>query len=401
MRRKLGRNLEEAHECVIVWLMRKIPVLVVSSPPSCPGPHPSLHLLIAASPGKLVPADAMPGFIAHEGRALLVLYNNPHPGLPRLIATVDRPDGSGVVVQDSVGRDLHSYVRERGGLPELEAKHLFHQVVDAVAHCHRHRIILRDIKLGKLFFACDKTDPTERRRRHEDDGLGLDQAKANSSATRVIFADLDGAQYVDAASPLLTDQKGSPAYVSPEVLAFQPYDGAAADAWALGVMLYVMLTGIYPFSDPRPAALFQKIQGGAGAVQFPKDFPPGAQSLICRLLQVDPAARPMAKEVLADLWFAPDSPCTGRRRIRAAVSLGSQAPAIVQEKSPSVPEHGKHLSAASDFVVPSIEYSGPGLSPELEKATCKREHVDTWESGSPATARRRVSYSSFAPVVRT
>ncbi len=59
------------------------------------------------------------------------------------------------------------------------------------------------------------------------------------------------------------DTHGCPAYVSPEILnGGGCYSGKQADAWSLGVMLYTMLVGRYPFHDPDPATLFSKIRRG-------------------------------------------------------------------------------------------------------------------------------------------
>jgi len=58
----------------------------------------------------------------------------------------------------------------------------------------------------------------------------------------------------------LTDQRGSLAYVSPDVLSGNPYDGKASDMWAMGVLLYTMLYGQFPFYDNDPQELFRKIR---------------------------------------------------------------------------------------------------------------------------------------------
>jgi len=53
------------------------------------------------------------------------------------------------------GEDLHAFVRRRRRLPEPEAMRLFLQVLQAVAHCHRHGVVIRDIKLRRFLFADD------------------------------------------------------------------------------------------------------------------------------------------------------------------------------------------------------------------------------------------------------
>ena len=79
---------------------------------------------------------------------------------------------------------------------------------------------------------------------------------------------------------LLRDQRGSPAYISPDVLSGKPYlgkksdvtafsdrdnlilnfKGKPSDMWALGVVLFTMLYGQFPFYDSVPQELFRKIK---------------------------------------------------------------------------------------------------------------------------------------------
>lgn len=174
---------------------------------------------------KVIENEDLSDFFEKEGRVLHTLHNRPHPGFPKLMGTVQAENkGRCFIVMEELGMDLNAYVRAERGLPEDEVQVLFRQLLSSVAHCHKNQIVLRDIKLGKIFFS------TTRR-------------------SQLVFADLDGAEVMTGGRVgQLRDQKGSPAYVCPEVLCCKPYGGYAADMWSLGVVLYRMLTGNYPFS---------------------------------------------------------------------------------------------------------------------------------------------------------
>lgn len=67
-------------------------------------------------------------------------------------------------------------------------------------------------------------------------------------------------KHLTSESDLLKDQRGSPAYISPDVLCGKPYLGKPSDMWALGVVLYTMLYGQFPFYHSSPSQLFNKIK---------------------------------------------------------------------------------------------------------------------------------------------
>jgi len=52
-----------------------------------------------------------------------------------------------------VTEDLHGYMRRKRRLSEQEAARLFAQALEAVAHCHRHSVVIRDVKLRRFLFA--------------------------------------------------------------------------------------------------------------------------------------------------------------------------------------------------------------------------------------------------------
>lgn len=101
----------------------------------------------------------------------------------------------------------------------------------------------------------------------------------------------------------LEDKHGCPAYVGPEILSSKSsYSGKAADVWSLGVALYTLLVGCYPFQDTKPASLFGKIRRGRFAV--PEDLSPRARCLIRCLLRKDPVERLTARGILLHPWLA-------------------------------------------------------------------------------------------------
>jgi len=85
---------------------------------------------------------------------------------------------------------------------------------------------------------------------------------------------------------ILKDQCGTPAYIAPEVLRNNGYDGKMSDAWSCGVVLYAMLYGTVPFKGADMAELHSLIK--QGRYKLRDDASPMAKSLIKEILEVDP-----------------------------------------------------------------------------------------------------------------
>lgn len=121
--------------------------------------------------------------------------------------------------------------------------------------------------------------------------------------TRLRLESLEDAVIVDDDDDKLTDRRGCPAYVAPEVLrSGRAYSGKAADIWSLGVLLYTMLVGRYPFNDAEHASLFAKISRGQFAM--PDALSARARCLIRALLRREPAERPIGDDVPRHPWLA-------------------------------------------------------------------------------------------------
>ncbi|KAJ7332223.1 hypothetical protein JRQ81_014403 [Phrynocephalus forsythii] len=173
---------------------------------------------------------------------------------------------------------MHNYVRRCKRLPEPEAAALFRQMAGAVGHCHQHGVILRDLKLGRFIFA-------------------------DGGRSKLLLENLEGSCVLSGPDDSLEDKHGCPACVGPEILRSKgSYSGKAADIWSLGVALYTMLVGRYPFQDTKPISLFNKIRWGRFAL--PEALSPSARCLIHCLLRKEPAERLTASEILLHPWLA-------------------------------------------------------------------------------------------------
>ncbi|XP_062969984.1 tribbles homolog 3 [Cynocephalus volans] len=176
--------------------------------------------------------------------------------------------------------DMHSLVRSRRRIPEPEAAALFRQMATALAHCHQHRLVLRDLKLGRFVFTdCERT--------------------------KLVLENLEDAYVLTGPDDSLWDKHACPAYVGPEILSSRAsYSGKAADVWSLGVALFTMLAGHYPFQDSEPALLFGKIRRGAFAL--PEGLSAPACCLVRCLLRREPDERLTATGILLHPWLRED-----------------------------------------------------------------------------------------------
>jgi tribbles-like protein len=221
--------------------------------------------------------------------------------------------------------DLHSYIRKKRRLREAEAAELFRQIVSAIKHCHRRGIVLRDLKLRKFVF--------------------IDQQRSH-----LVLDGLEDAFLLeDSDNDRLTDKHGCPAYVSPEILSSQGYSGKSADMWSLGVILYTMLFGQYPFHDTVASQLFGKIRRGHYVV--PDSVSAPARCLVRSLLRTEPSERLTVVETCRHPWFRQAQKC--RSHAGGSMSLSSTVSSVLKptagtEVEQRVPEVVQ-TAAKSDF----------------------------------------------------
>uniref|UniRef100_A0A1D1Z430 non-specific serine/threonine protein kinase n=1 Tax=Anthurium amnicola TaxID=1678845 RepID=A0A1D1Z430_9ARAE len=183
------------------------------------------------------------------------------------------------------GGELFSKIARSGRLKEDAARAYFRQLISAVDFCHSRGVYHRDLKPENLLL---------------DDAGNLKVADFGLSA----FADHlhpDG---------LLHTTCGTPAYVAPEVIVKKGYDGAKADLWSCGVVLYVLLAGFLPFQDDNVVAMYKKIQ--RGDFKCPPWFSSDARRLVTKLLDPNPSTRITVAKLVETPWFKKPAPRPAR-----------------------------------------------------------------------------------------
>jgi len=94
---------------------------------------------------------------------------------------------------------------------------------------------------------------------------------------------------------------GSPAYASPELVLRVPYRGEPVDVWALGVMLYAMLSNTYPFDGESIQALYYNIV--KSKPHLSRFLPAKAATLLESMLRKEPQQRPTLADVRNSDWL--------------------------------------------------------------------------------------------------
>ncbi|CAM9672933.1 unnamed protein product [Hapterophycus canaliculatus] len=173
-----------------------------------------------------------------------------------------------------------------GAFSEVIARTYFRQMLSALEMCHSTGIAHRDIKPENILL---------------DNNFQLRMADFGLSS---IMEDENGICYTEC---------GTRSYMAPEVLAKQPYDGAQADLWSAGVVLFIMLAGNPPFQMAVSTDWwFRAVSSGrhdrfwAAHLRGCPDFPPLAQAFLDRIFVADPAQRATLEELKSHEWLAGD-----------------------------------------------------------------------------------------------
>lgn len=275
------------------------------------------------------------------------------------------PDGSLYTVMEFLdGRDLKRELKKRGTLPVAEACAYVAQACRGAAVAHAAGIVHRDLKPRNIFVT------------------NLDGER------RVKLLDFGVAKFLEASGPDLTSASvvlGTPTHLAPEQIDNGASVDGRADVWALGVVLFELLTGQTPFrrettlgtlaavaNDPVPPLTAQR-----------PEVAPELVKIIERCLEKRPDARFQTADELGDALLPHALAFAGMVRPSQRVRRGSSAPPPAEATAP------ESLSRLPQSV-PTVAVGG-GLKIHIEPIP------DLWKSISIPTEKVPSGFGTDAP----
>ncbi|XP_042355167.1 serine/threonine-protein kinase 36 [Plectropomus leopardus] len=193
-------------------------------------------------------------------REIEIMRDLQHPNIVQLFDSFETETEVVVVTEYAEGQ-LFQILEDDGHLPESQVREIACQLVSALYYLHSHRILHRDMKPQNIL-------------------LGKSGV--------VKLCDFGFARAMSVSTLVLTSIKGTPLYMSPELVEEKPYDHTA-DLWSLGCILYELHTGAPPFYTNSIFHLVQLIV--RDHVKWPDTMSDSCTNFLKGLLTKDPQKR--------------------------------------------------------------------------------------------------------------
>ncbi len=218
-----------------------------------------------------------PDVMARFKREIQLASEITHPNVLRVYDLTEADSKRFLTMQFVDGVTLAGHLRRTGRLEIVEILAIFRQICAALAAAHEKGVVHRDMKPGNVMID------------GQDHAFVMDFGLARSLA-------LSGLTQTGAVM-------GTPYYMSPEQVSGQEID-ARTDVFALGIILYQMLTGELPYQGESTfEIMMQRIQQDPpSAHELNPDIPPFLRKILERCMEREPSLRYAdAGEILADL----------------------------------------------------------------------------------------------------
>ncbi|KAH9965426.1 kinase-like domain-containing protein [Russula dissimulans] len=274
--------------------------------------------------------------IDHTNNEQQMLLAVQHSFIINLWGSFQDPTNLYMVMDFVPGGELFTLLRRSNRFPDPVAKFYAAEVALALHHLHNLDIVYRDLKPENIL-------------------LGLDG--------HIKIADFGFAKHCPNTTWTLC---GTPDYLAPEVINQSRYN-KSVDWYALGVLIFEMLTGLPPFHRPddSPMALYARIQSGPSCIRFPA-INILAKDLILKFLESNPSKRygnlrNGAGDVFAHPWFRE----VNWEKLRNRDIVAPYLPKVTGEGDASAFEQYEEGDAAAHYGLPAEDLYGDDF-PDFE-----------------------------------
>eukprot|EP00439_Symbiodinium_sp_Y106_P000090 s2157_g1.t1 len=231
---------------------------------------------------KIIVKSRVPKYDRLE-REIKTMFSMDHPNIIKVFEYFEDSKQIYLIMECCKGGELFDAILEQGRMSEADAAIIMQQIFKAMVYMHENGVCHRDLKPENFLFL--KKAPIK--------GAIIDFGiAAHFEASRHSVASF-------------SSKVGTPYYVAPEVLPRFPRYSEKVDCWSAGVVLYILLSGIFPFKEEGTTATLQKVR--TAKCTFPPEAFQGvsraAKDLIKKLLQKSPEQRLSAKEAMRDPWL--------------------------------------------------------------------------------------------------
>lgn len=229
--------------------------------------HKSHLLKLRVAPSETAMTDVL--------REVLIMKMLNHPNIVNLIEVIDDPstDHFYMVLEFVEGKWVCEGSGPPGGIGENTARKYLRDIVSGLIYLHAHNIVHGDIKPDNLLVTRTGT---------------------------VKIADFSVSQVFEDDNDELRRSPGTPVFTAPECCLGLTYHGKAADTWAVGVTLYCMVLGQYPFLGESLQDTYDKIVNNL--LSLPDNMNPQLRNLLEGLLCKDPNERMTLDAVAKHAW---------------------------------------------------------------------------------------------------
>jgi serine/threonine-protein kinase len=276
-----------------------------------------------------------PSFVERFRREAQAAANLNHPNI---VAIYDwgQEDGTYFIVMEYVeGRALRDLIRSEGPLDANQAAEITAEIASALAFAHRNGVVHRDVKPGNVLLTRSGTVKVT--------DFGIARAGASDGLTQT------------------GSVMGTATYFSPEQAQGLPVDGRS-DVYALGVVLYEMVTGVAPFTGDSPVSVAYKHVREEVVVPSERnpDVPPGLEQIIVTALAKAPENRyQTADDMRSDvLRFRRGRPVVGAPLTALTVDHPTPAATEAVRTTPGVGAGAAAAAYGATVVTPRVDDRG-------------------------------------------